>query len=73
MRLYKITATFPAPERGNQFKEATAIYRGIVGESDAEALIKAHARHLRAGSSLEGASFKINERKLVVPPAMAAA
>ncbi|WP_076592003.1 hypothetical protein [Herminiimonas arsenitoxidans] len=72
MHLYKITATFPAPERGNQFKEATAVYRGIVGESDPEALVKAHARHVRDGHSLTGASFKINERKLVVPPAMAA-
>lgn len=56
MKLYRIQVTGPHPAR----------YRGIAGETDAQAIVKAQARHVAAGFALAGHGFKITDSLLIV-------
>lgn len=56
MNLYQVQAAGPNPAR----------YRGIVGETDAQAIVKAQARHQKAGHLLAGHQFKVIECRLIV-------
>ncbi|MDP3841076.1 MAG: hypothetical protein Q8Q81_00570 [Oxalobacteraceae bacterium] len=56
MNLYQVQAIGPVAKR----------HRGIVGETDAQAIAKAQARHERAGHALIGHQFKVIECRLIV-------
>lgn len=56
MRIYRIQAIGPHPAR----------YRGIAGESDAQAIKKAQDRHVAAGFPLVGHTFKVTDSFLIV-------
>lgn len=56
MNLYQVQATGPVSHR----------YRGIVGETEAQAIVKAQARHESAGHALVGHQFKVLECRLII-------
>lgn len=56
MNLYRIQVTGPAP----------ALYRGIVGTNDAQAIVKAQSRHQTAGYTLAGHQFHVTECRIIV-------
>ena len=56
MNLYQVQATGPVTKR----------HRGIVGETEAQAIVKAQERHIRSGHALLGHQFKVIECRLIV-------
>lgn len=72
MHLYQVLVTFPTPEVAGPIKKGTVRYRGIVGETEDDAIDKAMGRFARDQRFRKDAYFSVIETRPIVDPAQVA-